>query len=122
MKIEFKRTGGFSTITDASGEVHSQTQGGEVSSPGSSYRRSLTKDELIELQKFSSDQAFGLSRTASPPTAVPDGFTYEITVTTDDGKTYTFDSSQPKRVPPTQLLNWVQEECQRILSYKVKGR
>jgi hypothetical protein len=122
MKIEFKRTGGFSPITDASGEISFQGQGGEVTSPDG-YRRSLTKDELTELEGLSDDQNLRGPHTAPPP-AVRDGFTYEVTVTTDDGKKHTFSSSELERAPAglSHMLSWVQKESQKILAHKVQNR
>lgn len=123
MKIEFKRTGGFSPITNASGVVEFKDDAAEVSSPGGSYRRSLSADEASTLRSASSPQNFTAEDAGASSDQVRDGFNYQITITTSDGKQHVFDSNELQKLPAegAHVLTWVRQESQRILAHKAKA-
>src|SRR5579884_4258969 len=51
MKIQFKRSGGFSPMTNVTGEVQFNDESAEVTSPGGTYRRTLSAEERTELRE-----------------------------------------------------------------------
>jgi hypothetical protein len=123
VKIEFKRTGGFAPISNASGVVDLKDDTGQVLSPSGGYRRSLTPDEAAQLRSIASPENFTAGN--APPSGGParDAFQYQITVTTKDGKQHTFNTGELDKLSPQghQLLSWVQDEVQKILAHKVTG-
>jgi hypothetical protein len=120
MKVEFKRTGGFSPITNASGTIEFKDDVAHVSSPEGNYQRSLTQEESSNLRSAASPQNFAGQNAAASNDQLRDGFNYQITITTNDGKQHTFNSSELQKVPAAgaQFIKWVQQESQRILAHK----
>ncbi|MBV9268475.1 MAG: dipeptidase, partial [Acidobacteriaceae bacterium] len=124
MKIEFKRTGGFSPITNASGVVEFKDGSAQVISPAASYERSLTAEEAAHLQSIAAPGKLE-SATASPShDRSRDAFQYQVTITTKDGKQQTFNSAELEQLSPeaNQLFTWVQKESQKILAHKAGNR
>jgi emfourin len=120
MKVEFKRTGGFSPITNASGTIEFKDDGAHVSSPQGNYQRSLTPEESTNLRSAASPQNFAGQDAAASNDQIRDGFNYQITITTNDGKQHTFNTSELQKVPAagSEFIKWVQQESQRILSHR----
>lgn len=120
MKVEFKRTGGFSPITNASGTIEFKDDVAHVSSPEGNYQRSLTPEESSNLRSAASPQNFAGQNAAASNDQIRDGFNYQITITTSDGKQHTFNSGELQKVPEAgaQFMKWVQQESQRILAHK----
>jgi hypothetical protein len=120
MKVEFKRTGGFSPITNASGTIEFKDDAAHVSSPEGNYQRSLTPEESSNLRSAASPQNFAGQDATASNNQIRDGFNYQITITTNDGKQHTFNSTELQKVPEagTQFIKWVQQESQRILAHK----
>jgi hypothetical protein len=115
VKIQFKRTGGLSPITNVAGEVHFTDDGATVTSPGGTYHRQLAPEEQTQLQEAGGPVAPAPSRTAPPSTgAVPDAYQFDISVTTADGKT------QKLTAPSANLLKWVKGESDKILRHKMQ--
>lgn len=113
MKLQFKRSGGFSPITNVAGEVDFKDDSAEVSSPDGNYRRALDENERARLQDLARVQ-LDLKNTPSAPGKVRDAFQYDITLTTGDGKPHKLAS------PAAPLLNWVKEESDKILQHKME--
>jgi hypothetical protein len=112
MKIQFKRSGGFSPITNVAGEVQFSDDNAEVTSPGGTYRRTLGPEERTELQNLAHSQA-EQTYSQSGPGKVRDAFQYDIAVTTADGNTHKLAS------PSASLLRWVKDESDKILQHKM---
>jgi hypothetical protein len=123
MKVEFKRTGGFSPITNASGTIEFKDNAAQVSSADGNYQRSLTPEESSNLRAAASPQNFTQQDAAAASDRVRDGFNYQISITTSDGKQHTFNSGELQKLPDAgaQLIKWVQQESQRILAHKASA-
>src|SRR3954453_15006070 len=78
MKVEFKRTGGFSPITNASGTIEFKDNAAQVSSADGNYQRSLTPEESSNLRAAASPQNFTQQDAAAASDRVRDGFNYQI--------------------------------------------
>jgi len=115
IKIQFKRSGGFSPITNVAGEVHFSGDGAEVSSSGGTYRRTLEAEERTQLQDLAHPEP-QQPNSQSGPGKLRDAFQYDIAVTTADGKTHKLTS------PSAPLLKWVKDESDKILKHKVEPR
>jgi hypothetical protein len=132
MKIEFKRSGGFSPITNASGVVEFTDGNAEVRSSNGTYSRQLAPDEVAKL-RTAADPAT-LAATAgtagSSNDALRDGFQYDITVTAKDGKQQSLrintagPSSNVQNLSSgsAHLLQWIQGESQKILTHRATAR
>jgi uncharacterized protein RhaS with RHS repeats len=112
MKIQFKRSGGFSPITNVAGEVQFNDGTAEVTSPDGTYRRSLEPQERRQLRDLAQPQP-EQTNAPSGPGKLRDAFQYDILVTTADGKTHRLTS------PAAPLLKWVKDESDRILAKKM---
>jgi hypothetical protein len=115
MKIQFKRSGGFSPITNVAGEVQFNDDTAQVTSPGGTYRRTLEPEERTQLRDLARPQP-GQTDSQSGPGKVRDAFNYDIVVTTVDGKTHKLTS------PSASLLRWVKDESDKILAHKMEQR
>jgi hypothetical protein len=130
MKIEFKRSGGFSPITNASGTIEFTDSGAEVQAANGAYQRNLTPDEAAKLRSAADQTTSPASVPASQNDALRDGFQYDLTVTTKDGKSQTLklNTAGPSSglealsAGSAHLLQWVQNESQRILAHKTAAR
>ena len=124
MKIEFKRTGGFSPITNASGVVDFNGAAAEVTTPNGSYKRALTSEEAEKLRDLADPQKLSAPPANAKPDSVRDGFTYEVIVTTSDGKQHTLTSADLQKLggAGAQLIKWVQQESQKILAHKAGAK
>ena len=127
MKIEFRRTGGLSPLTNSGGIVNFLDNAASVVANDGKYQRELASDEIQQL-RAAADPA----RLASPGSSQPansqlrDGFQYSITITTGDGKRHSMtintagSSGELEKLSPsaTQLLGWVEQESRSILTNK----
>ena len=126
MKIEFKRSGGFSPITNASGTIEFTDSGAEVYAANGAYQRNLTSDEAAKLRSAADQTTSAASAAPGQNDALRDGFQYDVTVTTKDGKSHTLKLNTGGASPAlnalsagsAHLLQWVQNESQRILAHK----
>jgi hypothetical protein len=123
VKIEFKRSGGFAPITNASGFVDLKDDSGQVVSPSGEYHRSLTADEAAQLRSIAAPENLKAASGSPVSGEARDAFQYQITVTTKDGKQLTFNTAELDKLSPQghKLLSWVQNELQKILAHKAAG-
>src|SRR4051812_763664 len=77
VKLEFKRSGGFAPITNASGSVTFGDNDAHVSANDGNYQRALAPNEA-EALRAAADPS-NLSKAGTPPTnrALRDGFQYD---------------------------------------------
>jgi len=111
--IQFKRSGGFSPITNVSGEVRFKEDSAEVISSDGAYRRTLETEERKQLLNLANARPEETNYQSTPSKA-RDAFQYDVTVTTADGKMHKLSS------PPDGLLKWVKDESNKILQHKME--
>jgi hypothetical protein len=127
MKIHFVRSGGFGgAATRVEGDVTFDEHGAHVSEK-SGYQRTLSASEAEMLRCAAEPKPKSKN---NPPTAapVPDGYQYDISTVTDDGKIHhlttlkdTADTSS--RTPEEgELFKWTQQESGKIWDYKINHR
>jgi hypothetical protein len=131
MKIKFVRSGGFAgTATNVAGTVEFDEHGGKVDGEATDYHRKLNPQEVERLRTDVDPGALAAAKGAlSAPGAVRDGYQYDITVVTKDGKSHALTlgeggSEQLQAVAPgvADLRSWIQEEAQKIWSYRISKR
>jgi hypothetical protein len=130
MKIKFVRSGGFAgAATNVAGTVEFDDHGGKVEGEAAGYHRELTPQEAERLRTDIEPGALaGAKGALSAPDAVRDGYQYDITVVTKDGKSHSLTlgegSDQSQAVAPgmADLRSWIQEEAQKIWSHRVSQR
>jgi hypothetical protein len=129
VKLEFKRSGGFAPITNASGSVTFGDNDAHVSANDGNYQRALAPSEA-EALRAAADPS-NLSKAATPPTnrALRDGFQYDFVITTKDGARHnlTINTAGPtdlNQLSPNaaQLLKWAADESQAILKHRSAAR
>jgi hypothetical protein len=117
VQIKFGRSGGFAgAATNVGGTVRIDEHGATVNGEGTDYHRELTPQEVERLR---TDVRAGQT-TGSATGAVPDGYQYDITVVTDDGKLHSWTLGEDSGM--TDLRSWIQEEAQKIWSHRVSSR
>ena len=100
--------------------------GAEVSAANGAYQRNLTPDEAAKLRSAADQTTSPASVPATQNDALRDGFQYDVTVTTKDGKSHTLklntagagQALDALSTGSVHLLQWVQNESQRILTHK----
>jgi hypothetical protein len=125
MKIEFKRSGGLAPLTNASGVVTFTDTGAHVSSEDGKYQREMNREEADQL-RAAADPSNALSGNEQ----LRNGFQYSVTTTTNDGKRHTravnsaLSSQELSKLSPgaAHLLQWIEQESQKILASKASGR
>lgn len=130
MQIQFVRSGGFAgAATNVTGTVNFDESGAQVISEGTKYARELPPQEAEQL-RTSADPAHlaeALNGPAAESSPVRDGYQYQISLATKDGKTHKLevnaDGSVKKISPELQaLLAWVQQEAQKIWAHRITNR
>ena len=127
MKIEFKRTGGLSPLTNSGGTVNFSDNAARVVANDGKYQRELTSEEIQQLKSAADPASLasrGGSQSANPQ--LRDGFQYSITITTNDGRQHSMtintagSSGELDKLSPAiaQLLGWVEQESRSILTHK----
>jgi hypothetical protein len=83
----------------------------------------LTPEEAAHLQSAAAPGKIESPSSSSTGNRLRDGFQYQITVTTKDGKQHTFNTNDLDRLSPdgVHLFGWVQNELQKILAHKAGG-
>jgi hypothetical protein len=129
MKIEFKRAGGMAPLTNVSGSASVGEDGGDLRSADGKYERKLTSREAGDLRS-AADSSLSPRRgavTAGEGPQTLDGFQYDITVTTPDGRTKKFkinaaNKAELKNLSPDigRILAFVQQESGNILEHRIK--
>jgi hypothetical protein len=133
MQIKFARSGGLAGMPglNVEGTVDLGDQAASVTSESSKYRRALAPPEVEQLRSAADPEGMSRARTAlaSHPPKVRDGFQYDITVATKDGKSHklTFNAAggeELNRVAPGlgNLVQWVDAEAQRIKEHRLSNR
>lgn len=131
MQIKFVRSGGFAgAATSVAGTVQFDEQhGAHVNGEATGYHRELAPQEAEQLRTAADPSALASASDAlSGPGAVRDGYQYDITVVTKDGKSHTLTLGEggaeqlPKLAPGAAYLrSWVQKEAQEIWSHRVSA-
>ncbi len=116
MEISFARSGGFTPATNVSGTIHFDSSGAHISAAGTSYRRDLPAEEAKQLQDLATAKlAQGPAEPANSP--VRDGFQYDLSVKTGDGKTHKLTlptETQGSSNAASNITSWVEHEAQKI--------
>jgi hypothetical protein len=128
MKIHFVRSGGFGgAATRVEGDVTFDGQGAQVISEKSGYQRPLAASEA-EMLRCAAEPKPKSKNNPAKGTPMPDGFQYDISTVTDDGKVHHLPSlpdtaNTSSRTPEDEeLFRWVQQESGRIWDYKISHR
>lgn len=130
MQIKFVRSGGFAgAATSVAGTVQFDEHGAHVNGEATGYHRELAPQEAEQLRTAADPSALANATAAiSPPGAVRDGYQYDITVVTKDGKSHTLTlgeggSEQLRKMAPgaAHLGSWIQEEAQEIWSHRASA-
>jgi hypothetical protein len=128
MKIHFVRSGGFAgAATRVEGDVIFDDHGAHVTSEKAGYQRVLASPEAEMLRCAAEPQS--KSKDNQPKAAaMPDGYQYDISTVTDDGKVHPLASMQDaangsSRTPEEeQLFKWIQQESGKIWDYRINHR
>jgi hypothetical protein len=127
MKIHFVRSGGFGgAATRVEGDVTFDGHGAQVSEK-SGYERTLAASEA-EMLRCAAEPKPRSKNNPPKVAAVPDGYQYDISTVTDDGKTHHVttlnDTANASGRTPEEdeLFKWVQQESGKIWDYKINHR
>jgi hypothetical protein len=128
MKIHFVRSGGFGgAAMRVEGDVTFGDQGAQVTSQESGYQRPLAASEA-EMLRCAAEPHPKSKDNPAKAAVIPDGFQYDISTVTDDGKVHPITSLQDtangsSRTPEEgELFKWVQQESGRIWDYGISHR
>jgi hypothetical protein len=128
MKIHFVRSGGFAgAATRVEGDVTFDDHGAQVISQKSGYQRPLAASEA-EMLRCAAEPKSKSKDSQPKAAAMPDGYQYDISTVTDDGKVHHLASLQDtangsSRTPEEEeLFKWVQQESGKIWDYKINHR
>ena len=121
MQIKFTRSGGFAgAATNVSGTIQFGEHGARVNGEATDYVRELAPQEAEQLRTSAAPGGLASAKAAaSTAGAVPDGFQYDITVVTEDGKSHSLTLGEGGAA---HLGTWIQEEAQKIWSHRVSSR
>jgi hypothetical protein len=128
MKIHFVRSGGFGgAATRVEGDVSLDDHGAQVISEKAGYQRPLAASEAAML-RCAAEPKPKSKNNLPKAAAMPDGYQYDISTVTDDGKVHHLASlsdtaNTSSRTPEEEeLFKWVQQESGRIWDYKINHR
>jgi hypothetical protein len=114
MKITFVRSGGFAGMaTNVEGTVTFDATGAHITSTKGSFHRDIPLSEAT-LLRSAIQAALGSTANPGPPSQVRDGYQYDITVTTDDGKTHSITFGDGSLQIPAALKQWIKDEVAKI--------
>lgn len=127
MQITFSRSGGFAgAATNVGGTIQFSGQSAKVSGDATDYVRELDADETKQLLLAADPNLLAKSAGASPSSsAVRDGYQYDITVVTNDGKRHSLtvgDASSGQLKAAGYLTSWIQAESSKIWDHRVSTR
>ena len=125
MKIHFVRSGGFGgAAMRVEGDVTFDDHGAQVMSEKSGYQRQLAASEA-EMLRCAAEPKPKSKNNSPKVAAMPDGYQYDISSVTDDGKTHHLTTlkdtkNTSSRTPEEdELFKWIQQESGRIWDYKI---
>jgi hypothetical protein len=128
MKIHFVRSGGFGgAATRVEGDVTFDNHGAQVISEKSGYQRPLTASEA-EMLRCAAEPKPKSKDNQPKAAAMPDGYQYDISTVTEDGKVHPLASLQDtandssRTAEEEELFKWVQQESGKIWDYKINHR
>jgi hypothetical protein len=118
MQITFSRSGGFAgAATNVGGTIQFSEQGAKVNGDATDYSRELDSGEAKQLLQAADPSARAKAATASPSSsAVRDGYQYDITVVTNDGKRHSLTLGDAD-----YLSSWVKAEASKIWEHRVNS-
>jgi len=133
MQITFVRSGGLAAIPGLSveGTVDLGDARPQVTSASARYQRELTPQEVEQLHAATDPAALSRARTAlaSRASRTYDAYQYEVTLAPKSGQrqTVTFNATggdEVGRVAPAlgRLVQWIDDEAQRIREHRLKNR
>jgi hypothetical protein len=127
MQIKFVRSGGIAgAATNVEGVVKFGDDGVQVNSDVAKYDRKLPAEEAEQLRSAAdaASRATAKGAAGAEPSAIRDGYQYEITILTNDGKTHGLTLDGEGGISPeiANLGNWVRQETQKIWSHKISNR
>lgn len=124
MKISFVRSGGFAgPATNVEGEIVFDDKGARIVAPGG-YERKLAPEEAQQLRAAADPARLAAAqRAAAQPGNMRDAFQYDISVSTNDGKTHTLTVGDPDRLKSAspemgQLMTSIQDEIDKIWAHR----
>ncbi|MES1258639.1 MAG: hypothetical protein ABUS51_09415 [Acidobacteriota bacterium] len=118
MELEFARSGGFAGMaTQVAGNVTLHGSAGQVTGPAG-YHRKLNPEETAKLLSLANA---ALKQPDSPGGSgdLRDGYQYDITVITGDGKKHAIVTHGDAAV--TGIFGWVRTECENIWKFRTGG-
>ena len=128
MKIHFVRSGGFGgAAMRVEGDVTFDDHGAQVISENLGYQRPLAASEA-EMLRCAAESKPASKNNQPKGDAMPDGYQYDISTVTDDGKVHHLPSLQDtanassRTLEDEELFKWVQQESGRIWDYKISHR
>lgn len=127
MQIKFVRSGGFAgAATAVAGTVQFDEQGAHVDGDATDYHRELDPQETNQLRAAVEPGAVAAAEAApAGPGPVRDGYQYDITVVTKDGKSHSFTLGEEGagQAPGTATLrSWIGAEAQKIWNHRMAAR
>jgi hypothetical protein len=123
MQIKFVRSGGFAgAATNVEGVVKFGDDGAQVNSDAAKYDRKLAAEEAEQLRNAADAASRMTAKGSAKPGPLRDGYQYEITVTTNDGKTHGLTLAEEVSPETANLGSWVQQESQKIWTHKISNR
>jgi hypothetical protein len=125
MQIKFVRSGGFAgAATNVEGVVKFGDDGAQVNSDAAKYDRKLPAEEAEQLRTAADAASRVRAKGPADPGPMRDGYEYEITVTTNDGKAHglTLAGEGANAPESAKLGDWVQQEAQKIWAHKISNR
>jgi hypothetical protein len=128
MKIHFVRSGGFGgAAMRVEGDVTFDDHGAQVVSDKSGYQRPLAASEA-EMLRCAAEPKPKSKNNQSKVAPMPDGYQYDISTVTDDGKTHHLTTlkdtanASSQTAEEDELFKWVQQESGKIWDYKINHR
>ena len=133
MRIKFRRSGGFAGMPglDVEGAVDLEDKAPKVVSKAASYQRTLDAPEIAQLRSAATPATIlqAGKAVASRAGKIYDGYQYDITVETNDGKNESLtlnsaDGAELNQMAPGlgHLVQWIDNEAQRIKEHRLRDR
>jgi hypothetical protein len=123
MQIAFVRSGGVAGMAmRVEGSVKFEDRHARVTSV-SGYTRDLAPEEVDKLSAATQASALPADAASSGPGPLRDAYQYDITVTTQDGKTRKMTVHGDRATPEArELVDWVRRESDQIWRHRLQKR